>query len=139
MKKMFALLLFLLVVTPSAPTEQAQAQEAYTINAAAPQVAVLDAARVARNVDTCERNGLPANCTHAQLDAAPEPKQGGVVYPDSLAGRQAFLRSLVAAAIPVVTDRIATRTHRWAGLTQAQRDAYCANLGESAGCDPFAR
>jgi hypothetical protein len=113
-------------------------QETYSLPATAPQVAIVDAARVQHNVDICERNGLAANCTQAQVDAAPSPKQGGTIYADSLAGRQAYVRSLVIGAIPAAA-KDAGRKFRWAGLTQTQRDAYCASLGESAGCDPFAR
>lgn len=129
MKKLLFVLLFAL---------PASAQESYSLNATAPQVAIVDAGRLAHNVDVCERNGLPGNCTQAQVDAAPDPKQGGTVFPDSLAGRQAYLRSLLVAALPRVS-KDALRKYRWAGLTQAQRDAYCSSLGESAGCDPFAR
>lgn len=129
MKKLLFVLLFAL---------PASAQESYSLNATAPQVAIVDAGRLAHNVDVCERNGLPGNCTQAQVDAAPDPKQGGTVFPDSLAGRQAYLRSLLVAALPRVS-KDALRKYRWAGLTQTQRDAYCSSLGESAGCDPFAR
>lgn len=128
-KLLFGVLLFAL---------PASAQESYTLNATAPQVAIVDAGRIAHNVRVCEANGLAANCTQTQVDAAPSPKQGGTVYADSLAGRQAFLRSLLVAALPPVS-KDALRKFRWAGLTQTQRDAYCSSLGESAGCDPFAR
>lgn len=132
MKKLLIVALFAL---------PAFAQESYSVNATAPQVAVVDAARTASNVDVCSRNGLPANCTQAQVDALPAPKQGGTVYADSLAGRQAFLRRYLAdSLLAQPASREALRRYRWSAATQAQRDAYCVDvLGESAGCDPFAR
>lgn len=143
--RLFALLLLL------APL--AWAQETYSIAISnANNVTKLDLGRTQHNRDRCLTNGLPEGCTQAQVCVAASVAGGAActvgdaiaagqrVYPNSLAGREAFVANeLVRAKLPEYVQKqaeIALAGARTFCLSanQTQKDAVCTALGLSAGC-----
>jgi hypothetical protein len=134
MKKL--LLLLVLLAAPSF------AQEAYTVNATASQVQVLDYARTTYNARICAAAQLPATCTQAQYNAA-NPTSPATIYANSQAGRQAFLiaqwiaEDFRTAKTRLVADNKAAQCTYWndPARTLTEKNAMCTSAGLSAGCD----
>lgn len=116
------------------------AQEAYTVNANATQVSVLDFERLEHNARLCASRGLASNCTQAQFTTAGGT---GTIYAATLAGRQSFLiQQWIADNFRLAKMRQAERNRTayciwWndPARTLAEKNAECAKVGSSAGCD----
>lgn len=151
MKKL--ILSFLLLTAVSA-----SAQETYSIAILNPaNVTKLDVGRQLANQAVCTRFSLAASCTQAQacaesFAATGEPATGGActaqeaatagvrIYPNSLAGREAFItQELIRAQLDVFARQRAKLD--FASLqsfckvaTQPQIDGVCTATGLAAGC-----
>jgi len=116
------------------------AQETYEISATAGQVLRVDRARVVTNARSCVRVGLPTTCTQTDVNAL-APENPPTIYPESLAGRTAFLRAQLVQDIKGMGDAVEayeTSTFcTWFAETasQAEKDATCADAGLVAGCN----
>jgi hypothetical protein len=118
----------------------AHAQEAYTINATAAQVVIVDWARVDFNQSACVSAGLPPTCTTAQIQAVPG-WGSTVIYVNTLAGRHDFIFDKWIT--PSFLAAVANRNRRdmsafcvwWNGQTRGNQDTYCTGtFGLAAGC-----
>lgn len=119
-----------------------QAQETYSISATAPQVTMVDGARVLTNRRACLHVGLVATCTQADVDAHEIPVgfSTPTIYADSVVGRAAFLRSILGPQILAMQDAVLAQQHQdycdWFELaaTTAQKNAVCSASGLPDGC-----
>ncbi len=128
------------------------AQESYTVVLTSANVQALNLGRIQHNEDVCGNYNLPTSCTQAEVCVAAlvptgpsctasEAKGFGVrIYPDTLGGREAFMKDeMVKSELDKFIleqkrrDRKATRD--WcASATQVQIDAVCTLYGLQAGC-----
>lgn len=137
MKKVFLVVLTVLWAGPLL------AQENYTLAATAGQVNnFVEPGRQTRNEQLCNSAGLALTCTTAELQAV-RGFAGQVIYPDSLVGRQSFVRNDVCS--PQIAG-LRDERRRWdqekakinfEALDTAGKNAVCSALGLPNGCDPF--
>lgn len=132
----------------------AAAQEAYTLNASAGNVATLTGVITGRNGDLCAAYGLARTCTQAQVCTAANTPGGASctaaqartanvrIFPLTQAGREEFTTHKIAAPkfTELVNDQKAEDRRAfcagWTAATQTARDNACAAVGLSAGCSP---
>jgi hypothetical protein len=130
----------------------ASAQETYSIDLTAPQVASLNNGRLLMNRATCMAKGLAYDCTQAQACVAYNAEGGAActaaqanaagcrIYAGTLAGRQAFIGLVLVkgplASYDAQTIQLDGDDARafCRSATQAQQDEVCAAFGKSAGC-----
>jgi len=150
MKKTLSILLLI--------AASASAQETYSVAILNPaNVSKLDVGRQLANQAVCTRFSLAVSCTQAQacaasLSATGQPASGAActaneaqtagvrIYPNSLAGREAFItQELIRAQLDVFARQRAKLD--FAALqsfcktaTQPQIDGVCTASGLSAGC-----
>lgn len=136
MKKLLVLALLVLAAPAWAAT--------YTVTTNAAQETRITRARTESNTAACALDGLPANCTQAQADAAvaaaaaqtpPKTLPSVTVY----ATNTAYFMSVISAefnrikAAQGTADKAAFEVAKNAA-TSAQKDAACAAFGLPAGC-----
>jgi hypothetical protein len=142
----------LLILVLLAWAARALAQEAYTLNATANQVADLSLIVAASNGRTCQNLGQVELCTQTQACTAAGAAGGGSctaaqaraanarIYPQTQAGREEFVTFVIAA--PRFQDMkagIAGYDRQqmcifWGTASQGQKDTACAAVGRAAGC-----
>lgn len=125
------------------------AQETYTINGTANQVAKFDQVREYTNGLTCAQYGLADSCTQQQAtdaqcaleneDPGCTPVIKPVIYADSQAGREALVTSLAWGGYIMLRDDMAlvddaAECEGFEALDQATQDAQCVSWGRPAGC-----
>lgn len=132
MKRLILALSFLALVS----AQEAAAQVVLWpsgLSLTAPQQAKLEDGRIAHNALVCERNGLDASCTQAEVNNA---GKGGTIYAATVAGYQSFL--INESIKPAFLDKAHTEAEAaklvWWKLLKAKRDAICADLGKPSGC-----
>lgn len=157
MKKLILAASIAFAVEFAAP-QQASAQETYSIVISVPaNVTKIDIGRQLANQAVCTRFSLAASCTQAQactasFSATGQPATGGActaqeaqtanvrIYPNTLAGREAFiLQEMVRANMDIYARQKAKLD--FAALqsfcktaTQPQIDGVCTASGLPAGC-----
>lgn len=140
----------------------ASAQETYSITLGgstsnrASVVGQTEAGRLLNNYTVCQRAGLALTCTQAQACAALNVPGGASctaaqalamgpparIYPDSLAGREAYsANSMIRYKAPVNVIELeafegAICKARCLSLTVAEKNARCADAGLPNGCNP---
>jgi hypothetical protein len=144
MKKVLLVLAFLAVAGV------VSAQETYSIDLVAGNVASLDLGRTQHNAKVCARMGLPAGCTQSEACVAKGLSSGCTaaeaqtaevrIYPDTLAGREGFIKTeLIKKSIEeFVAEQKkkdqAVRVAWCVAANQTQRNALCTLIGLGAGC-----
>ena len=132
----------------------AEAQEAYTLNASAGNVTTLTDVIAFFNAQTCQGFSLAPNCTQAQACTA-AGAAGGVsctaaqaraanarIWPNTLVGREEFTTFQIAAPKfldlvgSVASAKRATFLAAFTALSQGSKDSICTTLGLPAGCAP---
>lgn len=129
----------------------ASAQEIYTVNANANQVARLTRSAWRANAITCLNHTLPIGCTQTQAcvsvglpsGCTPAQARGGNVriWPATQAGREEFV--IFFMILPVFKalekDDAGFDSQQfcvaWPSLSQATKDGICTAAGLTAGCE----